>query len=332
VLLRLPSWVVNGLTVTLGLALVQVSIGLVAGAQAAQLAIGTAVCASLADVVTTTDRVGRRVLVAALASTVTATLFLVLRPFEFLLIPMVALIVFGAMLLLSWGPKAGSVAFAAAVSLVFAMSTPASQALTWDRFAWGLAGSAGYWIWAVATARLLQPTWRNFALASVAQGLGSLLAAIARQIDHPDEAAWQSGILDDEAALAERLQGARDLVFASGAGPQAQRETALLLHLIDLRDLAMASNMDAGASPASDTERRRAELLARIVGQMADALQAIARHLRTGRTFVVDTHAAWPASAATCAATSRRTSGGSPRWPRTCASARRSSATRCAPP
>jgi uncharacterized membrane protein YccC len=291
VIRHLPSWVVNGATVTLGLALVQASIGLIAGAQAAQVAIGTAVCASLADVVTTTDRVRRRVLVAALASTASATLFLALRPFGFLLVPAVALIVFGAMLLLSWGPKAGAVAFAAALSLVFAMSTPASQGLAWDRFSWGLAGSAGYWLWAVVTARLLQPTWRNFALASAAEGLASLLAAIARQIGHPVEAAWQSGILDEEAALSERLQSARDLIFASGGSLQARRETALLLHLIDLRDLAMASNLEAGALPASDIDRRRAKLLARIVEQMSAALQAIAAHLRSGRAAVVDTHA-----------------------------------------
>jgi hypothetical protein len=34
-----PAWVINGITVTLGLALVQCSIGLVAGAQAALIAI-----------------------------------------------------------------------------------------------------------------------------------------------------------------------------------------------------------------------------------------------------------------------------------------------------
>lgn len=288
VLRHVPAWVVNGVTVTLGLALVQCSIGFVAGAQAAQVAIATAVCASLADVVTTTDRVARRVLVAVLASTASATLFLAVRPFGAFVLPAVAAIVFGAMLLLSWGPKAASVAFAAALSLVFAMSVPDSQTLTWDRFAWGLAGSAGYWIWAVATARLLQPTWRNFALAATAQGMARLLAAIARQIGHPVDAAWQSGILDEEAALAERLQTARDLVFANDAGPGARRETTLLLHLIDLRDLAMASNLEAGLSPASPEARRQAELLGRIIERMSEALQAIAEYLRHGTATVVD--------------------------------------------
>ncbi|WP_186075987.1 hypothetical protein [Burkholderia gladioli] len=69
---HVPAWVVNGVTVTVGLALAQLSIGWAAGAIAAQAAMATAVCASLADVTTTTRRVG----VVVVASTVAATLFL----------------------------------------------------------------------------------------------------------------------------------------------------------------------------------------------------------------------------------------------------------------
>ena len=290
----LPAWVVNGITVTLGLALVQCSIGLVAGAEAAQVAIATAVCASLADVVITTGRVARRVGAAVVASTAAGTLFLAVRAHEAWLIPAVALIVFAAMLIQSWGPKAGTVSFAAALALVFTMSLPASQGLTWSRFGWGLVGSTGYWVWAVATARLLQPTWRHVALASAAQGLSGLLAAIGQQIGHPQDMAWQSGILDAEAAFAERLQVARDLVFANDEGPQARRETALLLHLIDLRDLAIASRLEVGPSPTQFATLQEAELTGRIVEQIAASLQVIAARLRTGTGAVVD-----PAIAAT---------------------------------
>ena len=268
---HLPAWVVNGVTVTAGLALVQASIGLAAGAAAAQAAIATAVCASLADVVTTTGRVARRVGVAVIASTLASTLFLAIRPVDALAIPAVALIVLATMLLLSWGPKAGSVSFATGLALVFAMSLPASEGLAWPRLAWGLAGSLGYWAWAVATAWLLQPTWRQFALAATAQDLASLLSAIARQMAQPVQVVWQSDILDAESALAERLQAARDLVFAEATGPDGRRETAILLHLIDLRDLAMASNLEAGLQPATHVQ---AERTGAVVESIADALRA----------------------------------------------------------
>ncbi len=288
VIRTLPAWVVNGITVTLGLALVQCSIAIAAGAEAAQAAIATAVCASLADVVTPTGRVARRVGAAVVAGTVAGTLFLAIRPHEAWLVPAVALLVFATMMIQSWGPKAGTVSFAAALALVFAMSLPASQRLTWPRFAWGLAGSAGYWVWAVATTWLLQPTWRHVALASAADGLSALLKAIARQIGHPQDMAWQSGILDAELAFADRLQTARDLVFANDAGPQARRETALLLHLIDLRDLAIASRLEVGPSPTQFATLREAELTGQVVEQIAASLDTIAAHLRSGTGFVVD--------------------------------------------
>ena len=288
---RVPAWVVNGVTVTLGLVLTQCSIAYVAGAQAAQAAIAAAVCASLADVVATTSRVARRVLAAVIASTVAGTVFLVVRHCDaraLFLIPTVALIVFATMLIQSWGPKAGTVSFAAALALVFAMSLPRSQVLTWAQVGWGLAGSIGYCFWAVATARLLQPTWRNVALASAADGLADLLAAIGRQIRQPADMTWQSGLLDAEAALAERLQAARDLVFGNDHGPQARLETAVLLHLIDLRDLAMASNLEAGRYPALAATRQQAELTGRVVEAIGVSVEAIAATLRSGTGRVVD--------------------------------------------
>lgn len=281
----MPAWAINGLTVTLGLALVQCSIHLLAGAQAAQTAVASAVCASLADVVVTTGRVARRVLAAAIASTAAACLFLAVRPYEELLVPGVAFIVFAAMLLLAWGPKAASVSFAAALALVFAMSLPASAKLTWKHVAWSVVGSAGYWIWALVTAHLLQPVWRRQAIAATALGEARLLAAFARHIEVPMGPIEQSGILEEEAALAERLQNATDLVFADDKGPSAQRDTAVLLHLIDLRDLAMASSLMAGSPLAN---QRQAAPKARIVAAMSRAMTAIGEHYRTGAACATD--------------------------------------------
>jgi uncharacterized membrane protein YccC len=284
---RLPAWVLNGISVTLGLTLVQCSIGAIAGFSAAQIAIANAVCASLADVVTTTDRVARRVLAALICSTVSATLFFAVRPFGGALIPAVALISFGAMLTLSWGPKAAPVAFATMLSLVFAMSSPDSTTLMLDRFGWGLAGSAGYWVWAVVSARLLQPSWRNHALAATAEGMSGLMASVARQVSHPSDAIWRSEIIDAEAALADQLQSARDLIFGNDQGPDAKRETVILLKLIDLRDLAMASDVMAPFVSSTQVDHRIAELAGRIMQGIADAVHELGEHLRTGNARAV---------------------------------------------
>jgi uncharacterized membrane protein YccC len=285
---RVPAWVVNGITVTLGLALVQCSISLVADTQAAQVAMSTAVCVSLADVVTSTGRLARRVLAAAIATIASAALFLSLRGYGVAEVAAVTVIVFGAMLLLSWGPKAAPVAFATVLSLVFAMALPESRTLTWDLVAWGLVGPAGYWIWAVVTARLLQPTWRNFALASTTDGVARLFASIGRQSGRAANANWQSEFLDEAAALADRFQIARDLIFGDPDGPRAGREIGVLLRLIDLRDLAMECNLEAGRLSVAPDVDHRAAILGRILERMSDALDVVATHLRTGRPLVVD--------------------------------------------
>jgi len=285
----LPSWMVNGGAVTLGLILVQYSIDALAGPAAAQSAISTAVCASLADVVTTTDRVARRVGAAALASTISATVYFALRPYGIAWsIPVVVVLVTAAMLLLSWGPKAAPVAFGANLALVFAMSIPPPSSLPWDRIGWGLIGSVGYLIWATITARLLQPTWRTLALMNVAEATATLFGAIGAQLAEPSDPTHQHMIVDAEATLAEHLQNARDLVFSASDSPRAVVETTLLLHLIDLRDLAIASNLDAAELHVRPTAQGRAKIVAQIMDGFRDALQVVARHLRTRDQPAVD--------------------------------------------
>lgn len=286
--LRMPAWVVNGLTVALGLMLVQGSILLMAGAHAAHAAIATGVCASLADVVTTTDRVARRVLAAIISSTACATLFLAVRPYEAILIPTVVLIVFGAMLVQSWGPKAGTVSFATTMSLVFAMSVPASQGLTLDYVAWGLVGSIGYWIWAVVTAHLLQPTWRRLALATTVQDMASLLRALAAQARDPVDLSLQEKVVHQEANLADRMQVARDLIFGNADGPAAHLQTSVLLRLTDLRDLAIAGKIDTALVRYGAALLDERLLFADVLKKMALALDGVAEHVRTGRLQPLD--------------------------------------------
>uniref|UniRef100_UPI000D35BB52 FUSC family protein n=1 Tax=unclassified Variovorax TaxID=663243 RepID=UPI000D35BB52 len=285
---RLPPWVVNGLTVASGLMLVQGAIWRMAGAHAAQAAMATAVCASLADVVTTTDRVARRVFAAVLASTAAAWLFMAARPHEAILIPTVVLTVFGAMLIQAWGPKAGTVSFATTMSLVFAMSVPASQGLALADVAWGLAGSAGYWVWAVATARLLQPTWRRLALAATVQDMAGLLRALAAQARDPADLPLQEQVVQQEAVLAERMQAARDLIFGNADGPAAHLQTSVLLRLADLRDLAIAGKIDTALARQGAASPHERQLFADVLAHMALALDGVAAHVRAGRLAAPD--------------------------------------------
>jgi len=289
----LPPWAINGITVSLGLALTQGSIALFVGAQAAQSAIGAALCVSLSDVITTTDRVARRVLAAIVASMMASTIFLAVRPHPGLVYPTVAAVVFGAMMITSWGAKAGSVAFAANLSLVFAMSLPDATRLTGHDVFWTLIGGAGYWAWAVTTSRLLQPTWRACALAAVADGLADLYAALARMAVDPADDASGIRVVETQAAIAERVQVARDLVFGNDRGWHAARETRILLDLLELRDFASATHSELirleGVQGAGN-----------LPSQVAQVAQEACRALRGASAFLLKgTPLPAPATAAT---------------------------------
>ena len=59
-------------------------------------------------------------------------------------------------------------------------------------------------------------------------------------------------------------------------GLPAARESAVLLHLIDLRDLAMAGHPESSVFSPQSCSRGQAELKARFAAGMAAALAAIA--------------------------------------------------------
>ncbi|HEX7441689.1 MAG TPA: FUSC family protein, partial [Caldimonas sp.] len=90
---------------------------------------------------------------------------------------------------------------------------------------------------------------------------------------------WIAG----EAALAERLQVARDLVFDAADAALARRETAILLHVIDLRDVLLASRLDLELLGTGATATRLLERVAAGLRQIAVALDQIGDALRDDR-------------------------------------------------
>ena len=82
-----------------------------------------------------------------------------------------------------------------------------------------------------------------------------------------------------EAALAERLQAARDLLFAAPDSPAARRQTAILLRTIDLRDVLLASRLDVealgDAAPAKAAREQTASGLRRIAAALDGSEQAL---------------------------------------------------------
>ena len=286
VLHRLPAYALNGASVAVGIAVIQFAVGALAGPHAALLAVSGAVCASLADVPNTAARTWQRVSAAALLAFASALAVAALRSHPIALGWGIGAIAFFAMMTMAWGPRANAVSFAPILSLVFSMAVPVAAQPLWEPAAWNAVGGAAYLLWALASGALWQGRYRTLALAETVLAVAELLRARAELLSTPAPAGTDAGALQawvkGEAVLAERLQSARDFVFDEADTPAAQRDTAVLLRAIELRDLLLASRLDLELLGADAHGRWILQRVASALLPIALALEDAATALRQG--------------------------------------------------
>ena len=283
---RLNAAQLNGVSVALGVALVQALLTLLFGADAALAAAGGAVCASLPDLPNPPHRVLRRVLpAAALTALVTLAVGLA-RGTPALMTALVGLVAFVTLLAMAWGPRAGPLSFTGILALVFAMAWAPPQRPE-DAFVhagWVLLGALSYAVWARAAAQFLRRRYRELVLAAAmracVQRLRSRALRVAGDLP-PREASVRLSIADD-VLLAEALQAARDQVFAARPSPASRCQADLVLGLIELRDLLLASRLDLNLLGDDQASRQWREALAVTLTELADALEALAASVAEG--------------------------------------------------
>lgn len=249
-LLHPPAYVINGVTVAIGIGIIQALVNVIGGPAAALGAVTGAVCSSLPDVPITPSRTWRRVLTAAIIVCTVSLIVHVLRPYPLPLGLAVAVITFFATMMLVWGPRAGPTSFVGILAFIFSIAAPPAPDLQHMlvQSGWTALGALLYFAWAVASSALLQPRYRTLALAAALAATAQLLRSRAdlvsgartRSDDSPELRTW----IENEAQLDERLQLARDLLFVKLDTEPAQRQAALLLLAIDLRDTLLTSELD----------------------------------------------------------------------------------------
>lgn len=287
----LPAYAINGIAVALGIGLIQLVVSLTAGPHAAQLVVSGAVCASLADTPNRVMSTWQRVSAAALLSIVAAFAVDLLRPYPIALGLVVAPIAFAAMMTMAWGARAGAVSFAPILSLIFSMAVPpAGHALA--TAGWSALGSVVYLGWAVLTSALCQRRYRSLILAETLRGAAELFRSRAGVLEQGAGAApslplraWIKG----ESTLADRVQAARDLLFVAPETPRWHRDAAILLRIIDLRDVLLASRLDAELLGVDAAGRAILDRVAYALRRIGMQLDRDANEIRDGTTPAEDT-------------------------------------------
>ena len=197
---------------------------------------------------------------------------------------------FFAFLGAAWGKCGIPLSMSAMFAIIFSIAVPGraegvSATSTTLYFAIGL---GSYIVWATLSNIVLNARYRVQLLADTLLQVAALMRTQAAQFtsrgavdgcaaDAPQEPIGR--LLREQAALADQLQSARDLLLESPRTPLRQRLAAMLIQVLEMRDHLLACELDADAlvgneehGPVLATIRRTLESLASEVERIADAL------------------------------------------------------------
>ena len=287
--IALSHYVTNGLSVAFGLLLISGGLHLWLGTVAGAAASVGVIVASPPDLAAPRRGKFFQMLPAPLVSmplffvvqwlhTAPLQLGLVLVPATFL-----------SFTLMAWGKRGIPIAIAIMLAMIFSMATPPPTDLheAFERTLHFGMGAGLYVIYATLANLALNARYRVQLIADVLLALANLMRTEARQFSAKDEtddvrdlpAPMLGQLLMEQAALADQIQAARDIVLESPRTPRRQRLAGMLVMVLEMRDHLLASELDLDvlrthSDHAGSLGEMRAvlELIANDVTRLADSL------------------------------------------------------------
>ena len=285
--MALSHYLSNGLSAALGLLLISGSVHLLLGAFAAAAAsVGVVVCIPPDQPAPKRGKFFQLLPAAVLGlplffavqvlHTSPVSLGLLLVPASFL-----------AFLAAAWGRRGLPIAVSVMFAMVFSMAVPdhTNSATTLSTSLYFALGAGLYVVWATLANAALNARYRVQMLADTLLSLVDLMRTQAQQFDPaamPDQrgqAPLIGKLLKQQAALADQLQTARDILLESPRTPRRRQLAGMLLHVLEMRDHLLVCELDldtlkshAGHAPALSALREVVEALADEIERLADAL------------------------------------------------------------
>jgi len=271
----------NGLSVAIGVGLTGVTIGWALGFAAAVAAASGAVCVSISD---RTDPLRQKAWIMGFAF-LSSVFFTGLSGFARFdttaFIIATAFVGLWAGLISAYGKWVMSLAMTSVLAFVFAMgqsfATPSDVA---DHLMLTVLGAFGYTVYAVLIAWLFDDRGRRLLLAEAMHAFAAYLRAKAA-LYNPDTTGHGAfrALIDAHAALADRLQAARDSLFARRSHRMQLKRIDTLIALLDAFETVLSSDADLEAlrhAPQRDLMWR----LNKFVSQMAEEVERLTLALR----------------------------------------------------
>ena len=285
----LSYYVTSGLIAAVGLFVISAAVGFVFGSVAAATA-GIAVIVVVPPDLPAPRRGKLWQLLPAVA--IAPPLFFAARflhadPWRLamLLVPATFVAFLGA----AWGRRGIPVSMSAMFALVFGMAVPAAAAAdsplrSTAYFALGAVSYLGY---AIVANSLLNARFRVQILADTLLSMASLMRTQGQQLvtgAGSDTASSPVGrLLREQAALADQLQGARDILLEAPRTPSRQRLAGMLVKVLEIRDQLLACELDIDHLRADAAHVPLLSGLRSTLGEHGAQLEALADCLLLGR-------------------------------------------------
>lgn len=220
-----------------------------------------------------------------------------------------SLVCFGGfigMLGTAWGARGAPQGFAVLLAIVFAIGTPLPEhpQVAWRHAAWFEMGAILFAVYAVTMSHLLNLRYRTQALADALGELAAMLRLqgqrLAATADRRENAL--RALMSEQAALADKLQTARDLVLDLPSNPRQLRLTGMLIAAVRLREQALACELELDMRPARGDHRitmAQAQALERLWADFAENVDRVSWVLLTGRRLPIEPASARPFASCT---------------------------------
>ncbi len=271
----------NGIAVGAGVGLISAILGHFFGFTDGMVAGTGAICVSLGDLPNPLSSKLKILPVCWLLTSLSALTISVAVGHPILQGVLVVLISTGAGMLVGYGRWALPVSVLTMLAVVFTLGTPMSgldDALHHQVFF--AAGGFGYMLISFAITRATERSNRRIAVAETLREFGLYLRAIARFYDErADLAEVYRQVVEQQAALADHLQAARQQIFLGSRNSATTRLAAAIILQVDALDTVVSAHADLAPLRRGDTGQLLPTLVSNLILELAGDVERLSDDL-----------------------------------------------------
>jgi uncharacterized membrane protein YccC len=225
---------------------------------------------------------------ATLVAIVSTLLINIAQPHPWLIVPVLAMVVFSSAMLAVYGFRASLVSFSGLLAIVLAFAHPISGFAALEHAGLMLLGGGWYLLLSTTAYRLTAKTYNARRLAHCMELTADCLRTKGEIVkEDDDESALRKQLLEQHRLLTEQHEELREIFInersQSGASRSADRQLLVFIELVDILELTMAQAAGVRQElPAPQEDTYTASNLSALFFALAERLQELAGAVARG--------------------------------------------------